>query len=80
MEPETDIPYPVAAVNDLANNYSAEHFRFAIQQCRDVIAQVIAEDNRVEACAGRADRRDGGDAVEDVLETCTSDRLGDKRR
>ena len=46
MEPETDIPYPVAAVNDLANNYSAEHFRFAIQQCRDVIAQVIAEDNR----------------------------------
>ncbi len=38
-------PYPVIAVTDLANNYSADHFRFAIGHCRDVIAKVVAEDN-----------------------------------
>jgi hypothetical protein len=46
MDTENDVPYPVTAVTDLANNYSAEHFRFAVGHCRDVIAKVIAEDNR----------------------------------
>jgi hypothetical protein len=45
-QPEPDYPYQVMAVSDLANNYSAEHFRFAIAHCRDVIAKVTAEDNR----------------------------------
>jgi hypothetical protein len=35
----------VTAVTDLANNYSPDHFRFAIGHCRDVIAKVSAEDN-----------------------------------
>jgi len=43
---EQEPPYPVIAVTDLQENYSAEHFRFAIKQCRDVIAGIIAEDNR----------------------------------
>ena len=43
---EQDPPYQVLAISDLAGNYSAEHFRFAIRQCRDVIAKLIAEDNR----------------------------------
>src|SRR5208283_4810383 len=46
MNTESDVPYPVTAVSDLANNYSAEHFRFAVGHCRDVIARVLAEDNR----------------------------------
>jgi|SRR5579862_330107 len=41
-----DEPYQITAINDLAKNYSPDHFRFAIKQCRDVIANVIAEDNR----------------------------------
>jgi hypothetical protein len=45
MNTEPEVPYPVTAVTDLANNYSAEHFRFAVGHCRDVIAKVIAEDN-----------------------------------
>jgi hypothetical protein len=46
MNTENDVPYSVTAVTDLVNNYSAEHFRFAVGHCRDVIAKVIAEDNR----------------------------------
>ena len=47
MEPEEEeYPYPIHAVADLASNYSADDFRFAVKQCRDVIANVIAEDNR----------------------------------
>jgi hypothetical protein len=38
-------PYPVIAVSELANNYSPEHFRFAVGHCRDVIAKAIAEDD-----------------------------------
>lgn len=38
--------YPVQAIVDLANNYSTEHFSVAIGHCRDVIAKVLAEDNR----------------------------------
>jgi hypothetical protein len=45
MDSDEDLPYPVLAVTDLANNYSSEHFRFAVRQCRDVIAKIIAEDN-----------------------------------
>ncbi len=40
------IPYPVLAITDLSNNFSPEHFRFAVGNCRDVIAKVIAEDTR----------------------------------
>ena len=43
MDAENNFPYPVLAITDLANNYSHEHFRFAIGNCRDVIAKVIAE-------------------------------------
>jgi hypothetical protein len=46
MNTEPEVPYPVTAVTDFANNYSAEHFRFAVGHCREVIAKVIAEDNR----------------------------------
>ena len=46
MSTENEIAYPVIAVTDLANNFSAEHFRFAVGHCRDVIAKVIAEDSR----------------------------------
>jgi hypothetical protein len=46
MDTENDLPYPVLAVTDLANDYSPEHFRFAVGHCRDVIAKVTAEDNR----------------------------------
>jgi hypothetical protein len=46
MAPEAEYPYPVQAVVDLTTNFSADHFRFAVRQCRDVIATVIAEDNR----------------------------------
>lgn len=46
MNTENDASYQVTAVTDLANNYSAEHFRFAVGHCRAVIAKVIAEDNR----------------------------------
>jgi hypothetical protein len=45
MDVENKYPYPVIAVTDLANNYSPEHFRFAVGHCRDVIAKVIAEDD-----------------------------------
>ena len=45
MDAENEFPYPVVAVTDLANNYSSEHFRFAVGHCRDVIAKIIAEDN-----------------------------------
>lgn len=38
-------PYHIQAIYDLEANYSDEHFRFAIGECRKVIAQVIADDN-----------------------------------
>jgi hypothetical protein len=34
-----------STIVDLANNYSAEYFRYAVGECRKVIAQVVAEDN-----------------------------------
>jgi hypothetical protein len=45
MGSEEEYPYPVQAVVDLANDFSADHFHFAIKQCRDVIAKTLAEDN-----------------------------------
>jgi hypothetical protein len=45
MNTESEVPYHKQAISDLANNYSAEYFRFAVGNCRDVIAKVIAEDN-----------------------------------
>jgi len=41
-----EAPYQVQAIVDLATEYSADHFRYAIGECRKVLAQVIAEDNR----------------------------------
>jgi malonyl CoA-acyl carrier protein transacylase len=46
MDTGNEFPYPVLAVGDLANNYSPEHCRFAVGHCRDLIAKIIAEDNR----------------------------------
>jgi hypothetical protein len=45
MPDENEFPYPVHAVTNLASNYSSEHFAFAVERCREVIAKVIAEDN-----------------------------------
>jgi hypothetical protein len=38
-------PYHIQAIYDLKGSYSPEHFRLAIGECRNVIAQLIAEDN-----------------------------------
>ena len=38
-------PYHVQAIYDLEADYSPEHFRLAIGECRSVIAQEIAEDD-----------------------------------
>lgn len=46
MDPKNDLPYHVLAIADLANNYNPAHFRFAVGCCRDVIAKVVADDNR----------------------------------
>src|SRR5437879_2064028 len=44
--PQLDTPYQVTAIGDLASDYSAEHFRYAIGVCRSIIEKLIAEDNR----------------------------------
>jgi hypothetical protein len=46
MEAEPERPYHIQAVYDLKANYSPEHFRYAIGMCREVIEQVVADDNR----------------------------------
>jgi hypothetical protein len=38
-------PFHIQAIEHLRENYSPEHFRIAVQECRDVIAQVVAEDD-----------------------------------
>jgi hypothetical protein len=48
VEQEQELRYQVQAVVDLAQNFNREHFEYAITQCRNVIAQVIAEDNSSE--------------------------------
>ena len=45
MAAEEERPYHIQAIYDLRDDYSPEHFRFAIRECRKVIAQVMAEDN-----------------------------------
>jgi len=48
MEQPEKLRYPIQAVVDLATNFSREHFEYAITQCRNVISQVLAEDNSSE--------------------------------
>ena len=38
-------PYHIQAIYDLKADYSPDHFRFAIGECRKVIAQLVAVDN-----------------------------------
>jgi hypothetical protein len=45
--------YQVTAINDLKADYSADHFRFAIGECRKIIALLVAEDNRSEQQVAR---------------------------
>jgi hypothetical protein len=46
MAAQDEIPYHVQAISDLAKDYSAERFRYEIKVCRDVLAKLIAEDQR----------------------------------
>jgi hypothetical protein len=48
MKKSEQILYPVQAIVDLANDFSHGHFEYAVQQCRAVISQVIAEDDSSE--------------------------------
>jgi hypothetical protein len=43
---ELEIPYNVMAISELAKNYSAAAFQIEIAECREVIANLAAEDNR----------------------------------
>jgi hypothetical protein len=45
MDRPEELRYPVQAVVELAKNFSREHFEYGITQCRNVISQVLAEDN-----------------------------------
>jgi hypothetical protein len=45
--PEADErPYHIQAVYDLQADYSPDHFRYAAGECRKVVAQLIADDDR----------------------------------
>lgn len=46
MAVQDEILYHVQAISDLAKDYSAERFRYEIKVCRDVLAALIAEDQR----------------------------------
>jgi len=41
-----EISYQVQALIDLESNYSTDHLHYAIGECRKVIAEVVADDNR----------------------------------
>lgn len=43
MEVEQHRPYHIQAIYDLEADYSPEHFRFAVGECRKVIAGVISD-------------------------------------
>ena len=43
---ELEIPYHVMAISELAKDYSAAAFQVEIGQCREVIAKLVAEENR----------------------------------
>lgn len=45
MQEAGERPYHIQAIYDLKADYSPDDFRFAIGECRKVIAQLIAEDN-----------------------------------
>ena len=45
METEQERPYHIQAIYDLQADYSTAHFRFAIGECRKVVAQLIADDH-----------------------------------
>jgi hypothetical protein len=53
MREEKERPYHVQAIYDLKADYSPEHFRYAIEECRKVIAKLIAEDNSSEQQTAR---------------------------
>ena len=44
-EDRTTRPYPLVAVEELEQDYNPESLRYAITQCRNVIARVIADDD-----------------------------------
>jgi hypothetical protein len=48
VQPKSEQPYHIQAIYDLQADYSSEHFRYAIGQCRKVIEQVVADDDRSE--------------------------------
>jgi hypothetical protein len=39
-------PYHIQAFYDLQADYSPDHFRYAVGECRKVVAQLIADDDR----------------------------------
>src|ERR1700761_2573917 len=43
---EQERPYHIQAIYDLQADYSTAHFCFALNECRKVIAQLIADDHR----------------------------------
>jgi hypothetical protein len=51
--PEEERPYHIQAIYDLKADYSPDHFRFAIGECRRVIAQLVAENNSSEQQVAR---------------------------
>jgi len=46
MDSSKEKPYHIEAIDGLRDNYTSARFRAEIGECRAVIAQVIAEDNR----------------------------------
>lgn len=46
MDSPTEKPYHIEEIEGLRDNYTSARFRTEIGECRTVIAQVIAEDNR----------------------------------
>ena len=42
---QEDRPYHIQAICDLNDDYSAEHFRAAVGECRKIISLVIADDD-----------------------------------
>jgi hypothetical protein len=46
MGAQQEKPYHIAAIDDLQADYSPDHLRFALGECRKVIGLTIAEDNR----------------------------------
>ena len=48
MQDKPEHPYHIQAIYDLQANYSPEHFRYAVGECRKVIELLIADDDRSE--------------------------------